>query len=70
MCASPVSTLPRRWEDKFDAKSFKSSSVTIRLVPPSGKRKVPLCFDAWVVMPDAGMDDHPFSNCQLLQDRH
>lgn len=62
-------TQRRRWEDKFDMKALKQSTISIRCSPPHGKRKVPLHFDGWVLMPDAGSSDNIFANCLLLQDR-
>ncbi|CAK9074968.1 Uncharacterized protein SCF082_LOCUS36423 [Durusdinium trenchii] len=57
----------RRWEDKFDAKGFKLQSISIRCATPTGKRKVPLHFDGWVLMLDGV--ENIFSSCQLIQDR-
>ena len=53
----------------MDAKGFKQNAIVIRCAPPTGKRKVPLHVDGWVVYQDAGSVDNVFSNCQLVQDR-
>lgn len=60
---------PRRWEDKFDAKGFKLHPIVVRCQPPTGKRKVPLHFDGWVLVMDAGSEKNPWTCSQLIQDR-
>ena len=58
----------RRLEDKFDAKGLKQHTISIRCSPPHGKRRLPLHFDGWVLMPDTG-GENLFSNCLLVQHR-
>ena len=37
-------------EDKFDAKNLWTQPVALRCSPPPSKKRVPLQFDAWVVL--------------------
>ena len=44
-------TLDRALEDKMDMKSLFSQSISLRCALPNPKKRVPLQFDAWVVLP-------------------
>ena len=50
-------------------KALKQQSISIRCSPPQARRKVPLHFDAWVLMSDTGSSDNLFAECLLIQDR-
>ena len=59
---------PRRWDAKFDAKGLVAHAIVLRCAAPTGRRKVPLHFDAWVVMMDPTAEN-VFNTSQLISDR-
>lgn len=62
----------RRWEDKFDAKKIWSEAVVVRCQQPPRFRKVPLFFNAWLLMKESSRTAETgncFMSSQLLQDR-
>ena len=59
----------RRLESKFDAKQLWCEPVAVRCQAPAAQRKVPIQFDAWVLVSEAGKDTNWFMSSQLVQDR-
>lgn len=51
----------------MDAKDLVSENVYIRMEPPPNTKKVPLLFQAWLVVTEA--KENIFANCALAQDR-
>lgn len=59
----------RRLEDKMDFKGLSNHSVVLRMDAPANGKKVPLVFQAWVVLEEQTEDQNIFKTCQLLADR-
>ncbi|CAK9051467.1 Uncharacterized protein SCF082_LOCUS28243 [Durusdinium trenchii] len=59
----------RRLESKFDAKNLWSEAISIRCCAPPAQRRVPIQFDAWIVISESKKDENWFMTSQLVQDR-
>lgn len=59
----------RRMEDKMDFKGLANHTVVLRMDAPANGKKVPLVFQAWVVLDEQSEDQNIFKTCQLLADR-
>ena len=64
-----VSIFCRRLEAKLDAKNLWSEAIAIRCAPPPAQRRVPIQFDAWIVVSETKKDENWFMTSQLVQDR-
>ena len=63
------SSLYRKIEDKMDAKSLQSFTCSIRCCPPPQQKKVPIHYNAWIVVADSTVENNVFLKSQLYQDR-
>ena len=53
----------------MDFKGLANHSIVIRMDAPPSSKRVPLVFNAWLVMEQATEDQNLFRSCGLLLDR-